>query len=521
MLKYSLTSLLLSSATLMAQSPTYDVVKTTVNQKLQRQVDRQTSSGVIAEAILTVNDRITTVRNTTELQAYNGPATQLTTADGRSWIHSATSTLTANVGTVVLASGKGKGRWLHKAKDVVNILDFGATPNDATDDQPAIQRAVDYIATNNVTIIVPDGIYKISNPIIKREGFSGLNLRAAGSDAVFDYSEMKKPSPCLKIVGGSGKLCQATIAGIRFRGNTNTIGIEIVGQCGQTVTHCTFENNLIGIRFHNEALNSFSEWNTGTYCSFEASCRYAIAYKKTKGNNSFHGSGLTGINYINASGAAVILVGEDCFPYNAPLNAQVWFKQNCAFIQNDNTNTSTTPYFNGNVTFEHFGGAIALATKNKVYFTGGIQALGDFVESGLLYQCDAIVINKNNSSTPYGLRWNGQINVNSASTIISEVSGAIYQVALTIVGPNYDYRYILIMDSTGGSSGKGNVTTLATTREFNSAGYGKANFSIDGLGRLVLFNPNYPTSGGNQLKVYATFRQISDHYYGNYPARSF
>ncbi|GAB3641881.1 glycosyl hydrolase family 28-related protein [Spirosoma arcticum] len=521
MFKSTLASLLLLSATLLAQTPTYDAAKTTVNRKLQRQADGKNISGSIAEAILTVNDRITTVRNTAELQAYSGPATQLTTSDGRSWTYNATSVLAANVGTVVLASGKGKGRWLHRAKDVVNILDFGATPNDATDDQAAIQRAVDYTATNDVTIIVPDGIYKVNSPIVKAESFSGLNLRAAGSDAIFDYSEIKKSLPCLKIVGGSGKLCQATVNGIRFRGNTSSIGIDIVGQCGQTITHCTFETNLIGIRFHNDAPNSFSEWNTGAYCSFEASCQYAIAYKKTKGNNSFHGSGLTGINYINASGAAVVLVGEDCFPYNAPLNAQVWFKQNCAFIQNDNENTTTTPYFNGNVTFEHFGGAITLATKNKVYFTGGIQAMGDFVASGLFYQCDALVINKNNSSTPYGLRWNGQLTVNSASTTVGEVRGAIYQVAVTVVGANYDYRYILIVDSSGGTSGKGSVTTLATTREFNSSGYGKGTFSIDGSGRLVLTNPNYPTSGSNQLKIYATFRQIADHYYGNYPARSF
>ncbi|WP_144051847.1 glycosyl hydrolase family 28-related protein [Fibrisoma limi] len=518
-MKKTVILLLLVSRALQAQVPNYNVPKSIVNQKVLPQKDQKKSSQALAEALLIVNDRIILVRGVSELQTYSGPATQLSTIDGRFWTYEASSNTPPNNGTVILASGKGKGRWVYKPKDTISVTDFGASPNDGTDDHVAIQQAINYASKNNFTLTIPDGLYKISSPLIKTESFLGINIRSAGNNTIFDYSSIKGSQACIKIIGGSGKICQASISGITFRGNRNTTGIEIAGQCGQTITHCNFETNFTGILFHNEATNTFSEWNTGSFCSFASSCRYAISYKRTKGNNSFHGSGLVGVNYINASGEAAVLIGEDCFPYNAPLNAQVWFKQNSAFIEN-NSKSAAVPYFNGNITFEHFGGNLTLATKNKVFFTGGIQALGDFVTSGLLYQCDALVINQNNSTTPYGLRWNGQIDIKSSSTVLSDLNGAIYQVALTIIGDNYDYRYILIIDSSGGNNGKGSVTILATTKEFNSIGYGKPTFNIDSFGRLTVTNPNYASSSKN-LKAYITLRQIADYYYGNYPAKSF
>ncbi len=426
--------------------------------------------------------------------------------------------------TLVTASGKRYKRVL--AGYTVNLKsDFGAKGDGVTDDAAKLQNAINFQQANpTVVITVPAGVYKLSTTCVKLQSFEGLELRAVPNTVVFDYSQIGPNKACLKLIGGSGRICQNTIEGIIFKGNASSTAIEIAGQCGQLVNKCVFQRNKVGLLYHNETNGSFTEWCTAQNCSWENTCQYDIQYKRTSGNNSFHGSGLTGVNYVNTfiTGGTVLLIDEGCFPYNCPLNVQVWFTDKSTFIRNNNSNSTYRPYFAGNVSFERFGGELLLGSGHPSYFGGSVESLGDYVDSGLFYQCQGVVVNKNNSTTPYGIRYNTQMALTASSTIITNApTGAIYQATITIIGADYDYRAVLIIDCSGGIAGKGSVTLLATTRAFNAAGYGAPVFSLDTYGRLIISNTSYPVSGVKQLRAFITYHQMADYYYGNYPGKSF
>lgn len=500
----------------------------TVFLSLQCDGQKANRSKVATQAERVPADRQTSVHSLAEARSLSDAPPNLIIADaGRidnyRYDPGDSKTVDDGILTLVTASGKRYKRVL--AGYTVNLKsDFGAKGDGVTDDADKLQNAITFQQANpTVVITVPAGTYKLSTSCTKPQSFEGLEIRAVPNTVVFDYSNIARNKPCLKIVGGSGRICQNTIEGIIFKGNGTSTAIEIAGQCGQFVNKCVFQDNQVGLLYHNETPNSFTEWCTAQNCSWEATCRNDIEYRRSAGNNSFHGSGLTGVNYINTykGGGTVLLVNDNCLPYNCPLNVQVWFSTNSVFIRNNNSNPTYKPYFAGNISFEHFGGSMVLGAGKPVYFGGTIESLGDYVDSGVLYQCEALAVNKNNSTTAYGVRYNTQLPLTTNSTVTNAPVGAIYQATVTVIGSDYDYRNVLIIDCTGGGSGKGSVTSLATTRAFNSAGYGPPAFGVDGSGRLTITNTSYPTSGPKQVKAYVTYRQIADHYYGNYPAQSF
>ncbi len=68
-----------------------------------------------------------------------------------------------------------------KLRDVVSVKDFGAVGDGVTDDTAAIQAAIDGLATNGGTLLLPPGTYKISSTLTITE--SNILLLGFGGDA--------------------------------------------------------------------------------------------------------------------------------------------------------------------------------------------------------------------------------------------------------------------------------------------------------------------------------------------------
>lgn len=116
---------------------------------------------------------------------------------------------------------------------VVNVRDKGATPNDSSNDTPAIQSAIDQAAATGGTAYVPDGTYMIDTfkRVMMKSGVtlklsSGAILKAIGSNRpIYDVIRVEYASN-VNIIGG-------TVQGDRYShsgtGGEHGHGIEVWG----------------------------------------------------------------------------------------------------------------------------------------------------------------------------------------------------------------------------------------------------------------------------------------------------
>jgi hypothetical protein len=91
------------------------------------------------------------------------------------------TTSTANA--QALTSCCRKGTVLNDSAVYLNVIDFGAAPNDGKDDWPALQKVADSVAKNNNAIAYyPAGAYVISDYI---------NYTSENGARVLPYSEVE------------------------------------------------------------------------------------------------------------------------------------------------------------------------------------------------------------------------------------------------------------------------------------------------------------------------------------------
>lgn len=73
--------------------------------------------------------------------------------------------------------------------DALNVIDFGATPNDGTDDTVAIRKAIEEAAKQGKALVFPEGEFRISQTVEVREGGSyygpGIIRWTGGGGAAF------------------------------------------------------------------------------------------------------------------------------------------------------------------------------------------------------------------------------------------------------------------------------------------------------------------------------------------------
>ena len=138
--------------------------------------------------------------------------------------------------------------FLYRWKTAVNVTSFGATPNDATDDTAAFNKAVDEVYANGGgTIVVPDGTFIIN-------AVSGINLKsnitlAMGPNTVLDIAATNSGIYDAIRIRNERNI---TISGGTLSGERNKhlgqngewgMGIGIYDGIGITISGMTIKNN--------------------------------------------------------------------------------------------------------------------------------------------------------------------------------------------------------------------------------------------------------------------------------------
>lgn len=391
-----------------------------------------------------------------------------------------------------------------KLNESVSVKDFGAVGDGFTDDSTAVQTWLNFLTSNKKLGYAPSGTYYCPTVVVKSGSFACPSFYGDGQDlTVFKGNTSGLPS--IQIVGGSGGMCGAVISGITFDGNTTGYGVEICGQNGLTFRDCSFTNAAIGLLPHNRDSGSFTEFVVAENCLFTESCKQALVYKRTGGNDSFHGTGLRACT-MNESASetkpkieigGVLSSNQDIIVYNAPLSFQIWKNTQVAVLVNNSPRYSTNFY--GSLTLELFPGALSspwdFCTGNRdTYYLGTIGSLQNFTKLGRLVMCHS-----------FETKADGTVNFNTHPKKINTlpmVSGANSIVGLPITS---DETFLLRVNFLDTASPARKSFLICVTKDPSSGATGVATLAtlIDYYGG----NMPYPvfTLSGNTLVATANF----------------
>ena len=119
-------------------------------------------------------NHVATVETISDLKAFDGPEDSLivqgyyATGDngGGEFYWDATSTATANDGTIIQATGVTTGRWIRIYDGDLNTSWFGAKGDGVADDTAAIQATIDVLSTGGGQVFIPEGTYLVTSTIL-------------------------------------------------------------------------------------------------------------------------------------------------------------------------------------------------------------------------------------------------------------------------------------------------------------------------------------------------------------------
>lgn len=398
---------------------------------------------------------------------------------------------------------------------------FGAVADGVTDSTAGLQAIAKLAAdAGYIRIYLAAGTYKITSTVYA----NGANAQSfyaptwigveAWQGTLIDGSALGAGVPAFKYRGSSGRKQSGYIEAVGFKGvSGSTVGIMVQGLGGLRIRRCQFFSQQDAVMLHNEESGSFTEYVTMEDCGVNPSCTTVLHYKVTSGNNSFHGSGITGRSVITASVTGpVVQVDTGSNVYNAPFNAQVFVQNSVTLFQNNNVSLPQPLGFAGEITVEMSGGVLTLGSGARTYFAGPIRAnsltnaTGANVLGGRLTRVETMGVYPDGSYSYTGAKTNQLVNLTTGATTLSSLIASVSRfVGINISASNYNYRYILSVDADG-SGGSGYVAIVATLRTFNTAGYGAPTFTVDVNGNLIVTNANYPASG---VTAYVSESQLS------------
>lgn len=382
---------------------------------------------------------------------------------------------------------------------------FGAVGDGKADDFNALSAAILFALDAKRDLFWPRGVYRTSATLVKPQSFDCCNFLAEAG-TVLNGSEIAD-GPTLQIKGGSGRLTQARVEGFNFMAGTgkNSTGLEIADQCGIDVQSCAFSAGTWGLTFHNEA--GFTEYAQATACSFASALRAgAVRYRVTGGTESFNGSGLNRCR-INLDGsrspANAIVIDRGALLYHAPMDFQVWVKGKNRIIVNTASSFAHLTY--GTITIE--------VTDNQAYSTapeifGGSGAVGyhqgDVLTLGTAWLGPKVKLSGSfiKRIGPEGGDFNGSTamarqkfgikkTLASGETVLRSIVDMGSCIAhIHIVGPNYDYRFLIA--ASVGIGGRAGVTSIISIlSQFDISGANRPIFAVDQSGNLTVTNLNF------------------------------
>lgn len=394
------------------------------------------------------------------------------------------------------------------ALTTANTLAIAPAPSGDTTgatDTTALQPLITAAQSTSGTLYLQAGTYYITGltttagfnqPIIRGQGMRQTILTVVGTSAAFT------------LVGGSGQPSGGLITDMKITGASGTgTGIAFAGCNHARAERVWFASLTEGVEFYNRDAGSFTEFCLARDCSFDSTVTTPVRYRLGSGNESFHGSGVTGC-VINQSATAVgpvIQVDAGCFPYGAPLTATIFARTTTPLIQNNDTAAARYSEFTGNLDIEILGSPASVTigdtgTTNGILYAGTLTALG----SPTLSYGSLIAVTKTFYQGGTQLFRQGQTTAtaalsNSASGVnlfsLKDISAALVQVQ--IVASNYYYEYLLHVTRDKYSS-SGWVATVSNPRSLNTAGYGAPTFAVANY-YLTVTNTGYPASGVTAL----------------------
>lgn len=380
-----------------------------------------------------------------------------------------------------------------KLRETVSVKDFGAV-GDGSDESAKVQAWLNYLVANKKRGYAPAGIYYCPTTVVKAPSFFCPTISGDGQSMTI-FKSAPGGTASLNIVGGSGVSCGAVISGITFDGNETGYGVEICGQGGVTFRDCEFTNAAVGVLPHNRDSGSFTEYVVADNCLFTESCKQAIVYKRTSGNDSFHGTGLRNcqINESTAETKPKIEIGgalstnQDISVYNAPLSFQIWKQTATAVLVNNTTRFSTN--FHGSITLELFGTADATTwnfcnnTRNT-YFLGTISSLQNKTQRGTLVLCDTFETKPDGTVSallkPYKIEALAMV---SGANTIASIPGSTtetYFVRLRFADSASAARKVYLLAVNLDVTGVHTVTTISQLEDYYGGSMPYPTFSMSG-----------------------------------------
>jgi hypothetical protein len=409
-----------------------------------------------------------------------------------------------NAGTIIVnKSGK---RWKRHGVEDSNTIPaswFGCIGDGVTDNASASQAAITYCLALGYSLTYGAGIFLHKNNVIKAGSFECPSIYGAGSARTTSAKGtiLKfETGMYFKIKGGSGTICNAVIDSITFCGSDRTVDTPfiIADQGGVTVRNCRFENARWGAVLHNESKGAFTEFNIFNNCTFATSCYGHLQYKRTAGNDSFHGSGLwdcTLQQQYTASGESYdgpqIQIGENCLVYNAPMQFKT-FSSNSGdepIIDHNGISNSNTY---GRITVEKSSKTVELVGTKPLFILGSVQTLTENLKTTNAWFCSRFQTNRDGSINYDRLPFSsiGTLPAGGGS-VVSLVNGQSAFVTVQVSAANYKYKYMLLV-SRNDDGYLGTVSTIAKLFELNN-GYGQPLFYFT-EGKLFVSNEKYPNS---------------------------
>jgi len=139
---------------------------------------------VIADNLVKPYDNIAALRAITSAPLVKLSKKKVHTTDGDGgegdWYWHSTSTDTDNNGTTIKAPAITIGRWIRLYSGSVNALWFGAVADGVTDSTSAIQNAINYAATHNLSLYIPSGHYKATNLYLRYDATNNTGFPTNG-----------------------------------------------------------------------------------------------------------------------------------------------------------------------------------------------------------------------------------------------------------------------------------------------------------------------------------------------------
>lgn len=455
----------------------------------------------------------------------------------------AVSTASTDGCTVFAATGVSTGRWVRHLNGQNLSVEMCGAYNDNTNSAAtlgAFQAANDYVAASNAPtqpILMQGRSYNFgsgSTGVVKSSSFfcpnwigSGTSGYGGGVGSVVTYTPTAEAA-AFTFIGGSGAECGGGMRGVGFKGNANTIGVELRGQDGAEINISLVGAVKRAVLLHNTASGDFTEFDRITLTTNGEGIGTVLEYRAdggARGEQSFHGSGLVGgfINYCTSGVTATpaIVINSAAFPYNAPLTATFFPNAtNCPILQNNNTAENYgEPWFWGNLSVEvpNENWDFTFGTGNYTLYAGTTEVVGNNykVAMGRLYAVSTLrtYLNGQRSTVfqPINLQTTTKGGTGNLLTFPENGSWNNYRIVVQVTGANYNAFATADLLYTEGGAGH-SISNQQNTVTNNTAGYGNIVLTPITAGLDISSSARAYPAG---LKVVTTLTQIgqgSDHH---------